>query len=221
MLPYCVFCCVRARPHVSKYFRTRKFLVTLVSRTPFSTPEFFSSAHVWLLGRNGRGETWALGSRMPGLFYKYCQQSMRKSQLLPYAAIWEISTRTAFRSSWIYERSLSATQLYACSFCLRSSFAFSAISFNMSQSEQKPKKNAKSKVDSYIWTDDEVKLLLKVTMEYKTPRAMRNVDWDSCQTNYGDILNLFIKQSFIGLQNIRIRLSTLFRILIYIQIFPL
>lgn len=61
----------------------------------------------------------------------------------------------------------------------------------MSQSGQKQKK---SKVESFIWTDDEVELLLKVTMEYKAAKTMENVDWESCQTKYSDILNLFLEQ---------------------------
>ena len=46
----------------------------------------------------------------------------------------------------------------------------------MSHSGQKPKRNDEGKADSFIWTDDEVELLLKVTVEYKTLRAMQNVD---------------------------------------------
>ena len=49
----------------------------------------------------------------------------------------------------------------------------------MTESAQKSKKNAKSKVYSFIWTDGEVELLLKVTMESKTSKATENVDWES------------------------------------------
>ena len=52
----------------------------------------------------------------------------------------------------------------------------------MSKSKQNLKKS-----DSFSWSDDEVELLLKVTLEYKTSRALENVDWESCQQKYGDI----------------------------------
>ena len=64
----------------------------------------------------------------------------------------------------------------------------------MSKSKQNPKKTDKKAADSFVWTDDEVELLLKVTMEYKTSRAIENIDWESCQTKYGDILQLFVDQ---------------------------
>ena len=41
---------------------------------------------------------------------------------------------------------------------------------------QKSKKNATSKVDSFMWTDDEAELLFKVTLEKKTSKATDNVD---------------------------------------------
>jgi len=41
-------------------------------------------------------------------------------------------------------------------------------SLKTSPSEQKPgKSKGKSKADSFVWTDDEVKLLLKAAIEYK------------------------------------------------------
>lgn len=69
------------------------------------------------------------------------------------------------------------------------SFAF--IGIEMSQTGQKQKKNEQSQVDSYIWTDNEVEFLLKVTMEYKTSKAMENDDWESTRTKYDDILKRF------------------------------
>ena len=38
----------------------------------------------------------------------------------------------------------------------------------------------KSKADSFVWTDDEVELLLKVTIEYNVCKTLENVDWESC-----------------------------------------
>ncbi|XP_063060615.1 uncharacterized protein LOC134453794 [Engraulis encrasicolus] len=47
------------------------------------------------------------------------------------------------------------------------------------------------KNESLVWTDDEVELLLRVTLEYKTTRYQENVDWESCQSKYQDIGNAF------------------------------
>ena len=40
-------------------------------------------------------------------------------------------------------------------------------------------------------------LLLNVVLEYKTARTMVNVDWETCQTKYADILDLFRAQCFL------------------------
>ena len=61
----------------------------------------------------------------------------------------------------------------------------------MSQIREKQKK---TKDNSFVWTDDEVLLLLKVTLDYKTAKTMENIDWESCQTKYSDILDLFNDQ---------------------------
>lgn len=45
----------------------------------------------------------------------------------------------------------------------------------------------------FSWTDDEVELLLKVTMEFKTSMAAQSVDWETVQSKYGDILQLFLE----------------------------
>ena len=55
----------------------------------------------------------------------------------------------------------------------------------MSQLREKQKK---TKDNSFVWTDDEVLLLLKVTLDYKTAKTMENIDWESCQTKYSDTL---------------------------------
>ncbi|XP_033990667.1 uncharacterized protein LOC117486343 [Trematomus bernacchii] len=46
----------------------------------------------------------------------------------------------------------------------------------------------------FSWTDDEVELLLRVTLEYKTSLIQENVDWESCKLKYSDIDNLFQAQ---------------------------
>ena len=61
----------------------------------------------------------------------------------------------------------------------------------MSQLREKQKKTIDN---SFVWTDDEVLLLLKVTLDYKTAKTMENIDWESCQTKYSDILDLFNDQ---------------------------
>ena len=50
---------------------------------------------------------------------------------------------------------------------------------------------SKEKPDVFVWTDDEVQLLLKVTLEYKTSKAIENVDWESTQNKYTEILTIF------------------------------
>ncbi|KAL2081645.1 hypothetical protein ACEWY4_023498 [Coilia grayii] len=40
----------------------------------------------------------------------------------------------------------------------------------------------------FSWTE----LLLRVTLDYKTQKALENIDWDSCVTKYGDILQRFL-----------------------------
>ena len=50
---------------------------------------------------------------------------------------------------------------------------------------------SKEKPDVFVWTDDEVQLLLTVTLEYKTSKAIENVDWESIQNKYTEILTIF------------------------------
>ena len=54
---------------------------------------------------------------------------------------------------------------------------------------KKPKeKSDKTKVDNFVWTDDEVQLLLEVTNDYKVSKAAKIINWESCQSKYTDIL---------------------------------
>ena len=64
----------------------------------------------------------------------------------------------------------------------------------MPNSVERSSKSKKNKLDNFIWSDDEVELLLNVVLEYKTARTMENVDWETCQTKYTDILDLFRAQ---------------------------
>lgn len=49
----------------------------------------------------------------------------------------------------------------------------------------------KTAPSTFSWTDDEVELLLKVTNEYKISKTADNVDWESVQKKYSDILDRF------------------------------
>ena len=45
---------------------------------------------------------------------------------------------------------------------------------------KKPKeKSDKTKADNFVWTDDEVQLLLEVTNDYKVSKVAKNIDWES------------------------------------------
>ena len=50
-----------------------------------------------------------------------------------------------------------------------------------------PKKTGKE----FVWTDDEVELLLNVANDYKTTKAADCVDWESVKSKYVDIFELF------------------------------
>lgn len=63
-----------------------------------------------------------------------------------------------------------------------------------SSGRKSKEKGEKNKADAFVWTDDEVELLLDVTNEYKVSKAAENVDWESCQTKYSDILDLYLEQ---------------------------
>ena len=52
---------------------------------------------------------------------------------------------------------------------------------NMPNSVERSSRSKKNKLDNFIWSDDEVELLLNVVLEYKTARTMENVDWDTRQ----------------------------------------
>ena len=45
---------------------------------------------------------------------------------------------------------------------------------------KKPKeKSDKTKADNFVWTGNEVQLLLEVTNDYKVSKAAKNIDWES------------------------------------------
>ncbi|XP_041867925.1 uncharacterized protein LOC121656825 [Melanotaenia boesemani] len=51
-----------------------------------------------------------------------------------------------------------------------------------------------AKRETLVWTDDEVELLLRVTLDYKTTKLQENVNWESCQSKYSDIMDAFLAQ---------------------------
>ena len=66
------------------------------------------------------------------------------------------------------------------------------VRFKMATSK-KTRQNAKktSAQNAFIWTDDQVELLLTVTNEYKESKTYESVDWESVQSKYADILEQF------------------------------
>ena len=46
-------------------------------------------------------------------------------------------------------------------------------------SKSKGKGKAKGKTESFVWSDDEVELLLKVTQVYKVSQTSVKTDWES------------------------------------------
>ena len=75
------------------------------------------------------------------------------------------------------------------------------LKVNMSNSTEKSNKskstNKKSQAEPFVWTDDEVDLLLSVVLEYKVSRTSENVDWETCQSKYSEILELFHRASIL------------------------
>ncbi|KAL3040777.1 hypothetical protein OYC64_011720 [Pagothenia borchgrevinki] len=52
----------------------------------------------------------------------------------------------------------------------------------------------RARKELFSWTDDEVELLLHVTLEFKTTKIQDNVDWESCKPKYMEIGDLFQAQ---------------------------
>ena len=41
--------------------------------------------------------------------------------------------------------------------------------------------------ENAVWTDNEVEMLLRLTLDFKVGKLQESVDWESCQSNYTDI----------------------------------
>ncbi|KAM9436417.1 uncharacterized protein Hap1MRO34_000864 [Clarias gariepinus] len=50
---------------------------------------------------------------------------------------------------------------------------------------------SRARMESFVWTDDEVELLLRVTLDYKNTKLQENVNWESCHSKYSDIMDAF------------------------------
>ena len=59
------------------------------------------------------------------------------------------------------------------------------------KSKTSPKKKDSNKKE-FVWSDDEVELLLNVANEYKVAKAAQSVDWESVKSKYKDIFDLFV-----------------------------
>jgi hypothetical protein len=46
-------------------------------------------------------------------------------------------------------------------------------------------------IDSAAWTDDEAELLLNVTLEYKTTKIFKGLEWEGIWSKYAGILERF------------------------------
>ena len=101
------------------------------------------------------------------------------------------STRSVFRSfSPVRTKTLKRKYCWGCMrvyHAMWSHFIFPnyAQCLNMSQSGKPVKGTGK---------DDDVERLVKVTSEHKVAMTSENVDWESCQTKYSEILDLFCVQ---------------------------
>ena len=61
-------------------------------------------------------------------------------------------------------------------------------------SQKTSKSKGKGKIDSFVWSDDEMELWLKITHKYKVYRISEFIDWETFQTNYSDICELLHEQ---------------------------
>ena len=77
----------------------------------------------------------------------------------------------------------------------------------MPTSERISLKAKKNKSDNFVWSEDEVELLLNIVPKHKTARTAEKFYWQTCQTKYTDILDLFrampcifVKKTRVGLR---------------------
>ena len=44
---------------------------------------------------------------------------------------------------------------------------------------------------TFVWEDEEVELLLSSTLEYKTGKTLKGVNWESVKSKYQDIVDIY------------------------------
>ena len=62
---------------------------------------------------------------------------------------------------------------------------------SMSKSKNTKEAAADKGKKDFQWTDDESELLLNVTYDYKTAKAIEMCDWESVKSKYDDICERF------------------------------
>ena len=62
---------------------------------------------------------------------------------------------------------------------------------NKKQEKNQDRKNAKTLL---FWSDEEVGLLLRVSLDYKCNKLQEGIDWETCRAKYDDIARLFEEQ---------------------------
>ena len=60
----------------------------------------------------------------------------------------------------------------------------------MVSASKQNKTNKNTKKEAFIWTDDEVQLVLTVTNEYKVAKSFESIDWESIQSKWAIYLNV-------------------------------
>ena len=85
--------------------------------------------------------------------------------------------------NWIWERVKSTYP------CLSAILFFFFVMAAAAKKQTNKQTNKQMTPSTLSWTDDEVELLLKVTNEYKVSKTAENVDWESVQKKYCEILD--------------------------------
>ena len=47
---------------------------------------------------------------------------------------------------------------------------------------------------NFIWSDEEINLLLHIVIDYKAGTAREEVDWETVRTKYGDVTKMFLEK---------------------------
>ena len=55
-------------------------------------------------------------------------------------------------------------------------------------------KSSEEKSSLFSWSEEEIQLLLEVTLHYKSDKASEGFDWESIKTKYRDIQQIFVER---------------------------